>query len=446
MDNYNLLHYKDHAIRVSENEEGDNILFSVVDVVSMLTDSTDARKYWNTLKQRLSKTDADLIGNCTQASLPARDGKRRMTDVADAAVITQLACLIPNTGDFDLAHFSKWLLLCGMMHDDVLPFQTLPFKPGHAPAAIATIQNEDLRRVAEAEYEYYKGNAEKAAEISALYLDDGEINIRVTAAYIYAFANMHLRRHNKAATAFRILERSLEEARRYHSPKIQRTATMLLFSVKTIMHMPTDGLEHDIEKLVPELPEGLKTWACYIHCYDLYKQKKYEQILGVVETANAFTGEIYPVPLGYLNAFAAIALVNLKRMDEAEEYLDKIMELCEPDGLFELLGEMQLMLHGMVDIYIKPRFSEHAKEIGRCTGDFYSGWIQMREFTTNTPAFTDVSKTEFIMAVLAGRGWKNKEIADYLGFSQNTVKKYLSNVFEKLRIDSRQELIDVLMQ
>ena len=48
------------------------------------------------------------------------------------------------------------------------------------------------------------------------------------------------------------------------------------------------------------------------------------------------------------------------------------------------------------------------------------------------------------MAVMACRGWKNKEIAEFLGFSQNTVKKYLSNVFDKLNISSRQELADIL--
>ena len=444
MDQYNLVHYKNHAIRIAENEEEDLLLFSIVDTLAILADSVDARKYWNTLKQRLSKSHPDLIAGCSQASLPARDGRRRMTDVASAPVLSELVKLIPGYNHTEAINFSRWLFMCGNTHDEVLPFQTIPFKPGHALAAISTIQNENLRKIAEAEYAYYTGNAEKAAEIAGLYLDDGEINIRISAAYLYAFANMHLRRLYKAGTAFRILRQSLNEARKYHSAKIQRTATMLLYSIKAIMHMSTEDMEHDIGELVPDLPEGLKTWACYIHCYDLYRQEKYGQILGVVETANAFTNDVYPVPLSYMNAFAAIALVNLDRHEEAKEYLDKVMQYCQPDGLFELLGEMQFMLQGLVDVYIKPLWPEHADDIDRCTNEFFTGLVAMRELESDGPDLAAISKTEFIMAVMACRGWKNKEIANFLGFSQNTVKKYLSNVFDKLNISSRQELADIL--
>ena len=446
MDNYNLVHFKDNAIRVAQDDEGGRLLFSIVDIVAMLTRSMDARKYWNTLKQRISKSDEELIGRCGQSSLMARDGKRRMTDVAPAEVVTELMDHIPGGSGPETESFRKWLFLCGRMQDEVLPFQTIPFKPGHAVAAVSTIQNEDLRKMAEAEFAYYTGNAEEAARITALYLDDGEINIRITAAYIYAFANMHLRKHYKAATAFKILEKSLKEAREFHSEKIHRVANMLLFAVRTVMHMPTDDMDHDIGLLVPELPKGLKSWACYIHCYDLYRREKYEQILGVVETATAFTNECYPVPLSYLNSFAAIALVHLNRMDEAEVYLDRVMELCGPDGLFEVLGEMQHMLHGLVDVYIKPKCPGEAEKIDRYTEEFFNGWLEMREMMTDSVALTDVSRTEFLMAVLASRGWKNKEIAEYLGFSQNTVKKYLSNVFDKLNVGSRKELLDVLMR
>ena len=446
MDRYNLVHYKENAIRVSETETGEDMLYSVVDIVSILTHSADPRKYWNTQKRRLAKTDQDLIAGCRQEALPARDGKRRMTDVATAPVILELLKVIPGRDETEIAPFSRWLQSERMQNDTVMPFQTLSFQPGTAKAAINTIPNDNLRQMATAEYMYYTGNAEKAAEIAGLYLDHGEINIRITAAYIYAFATMHLHRHNKSVTAFRILEQSLNEARKNHSPQIQRKARMILYAARIIMNLPADDMEYDISRLVPELPEGLKTWACCIRCYELYRKEKFEQILGVVETANAFTSEIYPIPLGYLNAFAAIALVNQRRIREAEPYLDKVIELCQPDGMYEILGEMQIMLHGLVDVYIKSRLPSDAETIDAITNDFFQGWLAMRKLLTDGAAPAGMNKTEFIMAVLAGRGWKNREIANYLGFSENTVKKYLSNVFEKLNAENRQELTDILRQ
>ena len=42
-------------------------------------------------------------------------------------------------------------------------------------------------------------------------------------------------------------------------------------------------------------------------------------------------------------------------------------------------------------------------------------------------------------AMLASRDWNNQEIADYLGFSPNTVKTYLSRIYVKLNIKKRDE-------
>ncbi len=54
--------------------------FSVVDVVSVLTDSIDGRKYWNKLKQRLKDEGNETVTNCHQFKMPAADGKMRLTD------------------------------------------------------------------------------------------------------------------------------------------------------------------------------------------------------------------------------------------------------------------------------------------------------------------------------------------------------------------------------
>ena len=54
-------------IRTSWNETEEKWYFSIVDVVSVLTDQPDytkARKYWNKLKQRLSDEGSQLVTNC----------------------------------------------------------------------------------------------------------------------------------------------------------------------------------------------------------------------------------------------------------------------------------------------------------------------------------------------------------------------------------------------
>ena len=70
-------------IRIVWDSEAEKYYFSVVDVIQVLTDSADGRKYWNKLKQRLREEGNETVTNCHQLKLTAADGKQRLTDVAD---------------------------------------------------------------------------------------------------------------------------------------------------------------------------------------------------------------------------------------------------------------------------------------------------------------------------------------------------------------------------
>jgi hypothetical protein len=71
------------------DDEKEKYYFSVVDVVGVLTESVDGRKYWNKLKQRLTEEGSESVTNCHQLKLVAADGKRYNTDVADLEGILQ---------------------------------------------------------------------------------------------------------------------------------------------------------------------------------------------------------------------------------------------------------------------------------------------------------------------------------------------------------------------
>ena len=83
-------------IRVVWDDEQEKYFFSVVDVVSVLTESADGRKYWNKLKQRLKEEGSESVTNCHQLKLQATDGKRYSTDVADLEGILRIVQSIPS--------------------------------------------------------------------------------------------------------------------------------------------------------------------------------------------------------------------------------------------------------------------------------------------------------------------------------------------------------------
>ena len=85
-DNFAIQLFEGKKVRIVWDETQEKYWFSVVDIVQVLTGSLDyqqARKYWKVVKGRLIKEGNETVTNCYQLKLPAADGKRRLTDMAD---------------------------------------------------------------------------------------------------------------------------------------------------------------------------------------------------------------------------------------------------------------------------------------------------------------------------------------------------------------------------
>ena len=102
--------FQSNQIRSVWNEEDQQWYFSIVDVVGALTDSTDGRKYWNKLKQRLKEEGSELVTICHRLKLPAADGKMRLTDTATAKGILRIIQSIPSP---KAEPFKQWLAQVG---------------------------------------------------------------------------------------------------------------------------------------------------------------------------------------------------------------------------------------------------------------------------------------------------------------------------------------------
>jgi len=91
--------FEEHQIRRVYDEATETWLFSVIDIVRVLTQSSDyqtARKYWKVLKGRLDKEGSQLVTNCYQLKMTAEDGKQRLTDVATAETLLRLVQSVPS--------------------------------------------------------------------------------------------------------------------------------------------------------------------------------------------------------------------------------------------------------------------------------------------------------------------------------------------------------------
>ena len=87
MGNKNIVKlFDDRKVRTIWNEDEEKWYFSIVDVVTVLTDSDNPQTYWRVLKNRLKKEGNETVTNCNALKLPAADGKMRKTDVAEMEV------------------------------------------------------------------------------------------------------------------------------------------------------------------------------------------------------------------------------------------------------------------------------------------------------------------------------------------------------------------------
>lgn len=92
-------------------EESDELwYFSIIDVVTILTQSSNPRKYWSVLKTRLKEEGSELATNCSQLKMKASDGKMRLTDVATTEQLLRLIQSIPSP---QAEPFKMWLAKVG---------------------------------------------------------------------------------------------------------------------------------------------------------------------------------------------------------------------------------------------------------------------------------------------------------------------------------------------
>lgn len=102
--------FDDKKIRTLWDEDQEKWYFSIVDLIGVLTDSPNPRKYWSVLKTRLKAEGSQLTTNCSQLKMQAADGKFYLTDVSNTEQLFRLIQSIPSP---KAEPFKLWLAQIG---------------------------------------------------------------------------------------------------------------------------------------------------------------------------------------------------------------------------------------------------------------------------------------------------------------------------------------------
>ena len=88
--------FEERGVRTVWDDEQEKWYFSIVDVVAVLTDSSNPQTYWRVLKKRLLAEGNETVTNCNGLKMQAADGKMRLTDVADTEQLLRHIQSIPS--------------------------------------------------------------------------------------------------------------------------------------------------------------------------------------------------------------------------------------------------------------------------------------------------------------------------------------------------------------
>ena len=151
------------------------------------------------------------------------------------------------------------------------------------------------KKLAMAEYYYFSGQPEKAAQETANYLTSEDMGLRLSACWIYAYACLALGKIQRARFALGEVEGALAAAGE-QSPQFRAASAFVAAAAAVLLHLPLPKGLPPISDFLPLLPPGLRAFSLYVQSHYLYLQGEYGHSAGMVEATLAMGATHYPIP------------------------------------------------------------------------------------------------------------------------------------------------------
>lgn len=409
-----------------------------------------------------NKTPSEIIAElCVEAGISKSELARRLeitpsqitrilnrdTKTISSDILIKLTKLFGVSADYLLGITDKKEII-KEKHTTRVPMLLMSsaFPLGRCIEFIESIDDVPQKEMAYAEYYYFSGRHEKAVEYAEMYLNCEDIMLKLSASLIYTFANLSLDRIHSARFGLERLKEYLKEAMLEETDKKTRACCVFVATAAhTLLHIPVGDLP-PLAEYLSEFTKGMQLWGAYVLAHKAYLVKDYQRSLGIVQTCLMTCSKVYPIAMIYLNLVVAMDLMNLKETDKAKVYFMKVWEISGPDNLIEGIGEHHGLLQGLIETCMKKDYPEDYARIINITYKFSAGWRRIHNPDTNEDVADNLTTTEFTIAMLANRGWTNKEISEYLEITPRTVKQHLTCVFNKLNIENRKQLKNFMLR
>ncbi len=326
---------------------------------------------------------------------------------------------------------------------DFIPLVNASFTPGKALEFAESFEDEDCRNLALAEYHYFRGEINESCRILEPYISHSEPTVKLAALFMYASASASASHINIAEMSIEYIREKLLQFLPENLPG--KIRAIYLFAQTSIdLETSFKNTENNIVEFIQFLPFGLQAYSLYLLALQVYMNGQPQRALGIAETALiTLKNKQFPIPEVYLHLISAASLMKMKDIDAAKEHFLSAMEIAKPDRFIFPFVEHYKRLPGLVESCFKKDYPEDYAGLLALADTYYNGQKKMKK--VDNTVMEQLTITELSIAMLAYLGWSNTEISEHMNLSENTVKRYLNIIFQKLGIRSRKELHKYLM-
>lgn len=317
-----------------------------------------------------------------------------------------------------------------------MPIWNLPYVSGEFEAMLQTIADEQERWAALAAQHYFQANYTEASAQAEACIASESPEIRASALLVHCMASVPLGNTEAAMEDMRMLMR---ESKAPADERMSAIYEFIAFLFRVFFH-EDEAHAPDLPAGFSALSEGPKLYGLYAYAHALYLSKDYSRALGAAQSTITMAADRYPSVCIYLYLVASMAALNLSLVELADSCFQRAWSLAEPEDYIQPFAEHHGMLQGQVEKFFRNRSQETYKKISDRVVEFSRGWMKIHNPDSQNKVTDLLTPFEFALAMMAAKGKSNQEIADYQNISINTVKFYLSSIYQKLGVTRRSEL------
>ncbi len=322
---------------------------------------------------------------------------------------------------------------------DPLVLTTGQFQPGEAVEFCLRQENPLLSRLGAAELSYFRGEIDQAYASFTSLLGQEELNVYVAAVVGKSICELAVGKTKELFAVYRNVSRLTQQLPEDSALKKLCEYFLLYFNI--ILYNFGDVELPAVSVDAFDMPGSLKPMAFYAYCHYLLAQGDVGRAIGLAEGALVSSERSHPVSEIYLSLIISVGYMTRKTWDKAEYYFNHAWHLAQPDGLIMPFVELRGMLSGVLEKCLRHQEPKQYKIISDFANTYHGSWVSVHNELTGDCISDKLTAIEYNVATLAAHGISNTEISEFLGITVNSVRAHLRNIFNKLGVDSRKELI-----